>query len=194
MQNDPPGNGIREMWLNQPTEILQMTSVLIEQRSRELRAKTRRKLIGNVVGPLAVSAFYACGMKALPQTLQWLFAFALVWSLAGLFFLNHGMWSKVIPAKTGLSSGLESCRREIERQRDLVRRLLLWSLCPIMLAIGTLIAALAMASTSERGVLPNGLPFLFVVAVWIVAAFVIRFHEQRQLQRQIDELKDMQDH
>jgi amino acid transporter len=192
MQNDLPEDGIRAMWLNQPTEIPQMTSIWIEQRSRELRTKTRRKLIGNVAGPLAVGVFYACGITGQRQSLQLPFALALAWSLAGLYFLNRGMWSAVIPGDSGLSAGLESCRREIERQRDLVRRVLLWSLCPIMLAIGTLVAALAMVSTGERGLVPNGLPFLFLAAAWIVAVFVIRFREQRELQRQLEELKDIE--
>ena len=147
MQNDLPGNGVRTIWLNQPTETPTMTLKLIEQRSRELRAKTRRKLMGTVAGPLAAGLFYAYGMKefaALRQVLQPPFAFALAWSLAGLYFLNRGMWSAVMPGDAGLSTGLEFCRREIERQRDLVRRVLLWSFGPVMLAIGTFILALAM--------------------------------------------------
>ena len=66
MQNDSPENGARTIWLNQPTEKPTMISKLIEQRSRTLRAKTRRGLIGTVAGPLAAGIFYAYSMRAFP--------------------------------------------------------------------------------------------------------------------------------
>src|SRR5215467_7746181 len=195
MRGNLPGDGPKDIWLNQPTEIPSMTLKLIQQRSRDLRARTRRKLLGTLAGPLAAGLFYALAMKEfapLRQVLQPLFAIALAWSLAGLYFLNRGMWSAVMPGDAGLSTGLEFCRREIERQRDLVRRVLLWTFGPIMLAIGTFILALAMVSTKERGLFPNGLPFLILIVVWIFAYFIIRFREQRELQREIDELNDLE--
>jgi hypothetical protein len=195
MQNDSPENGVRTIWLNQPTEKPTMISKLIEQKSRKLRAKTRRKLIGTVAGPLAAGIFYAYSMKEFPalrQVLQPLFAFAVAWGLAGLYFLNRGMWSAVMPGDVGLNTGVEVCRLEIERQRDLARRLLVWSFGPVMLATATFVLALAMVSTRERGIIPNGLPFLIVLVVWIVSFFVIRLREQRELQREIDELKDIE--
>ena len=75
---------------------------------------------------------------------------ALAWSLAGLYFLNRGMWAVAMPGDAALTTGLEFCRREIERQRDLLRRVLLWSFGPIMLAIGTLILALTMVGMRAR--------------------------------------------
>ena len=195
MRGDLPGDGPKDIWLNQPTERPTMILKLIQQRSRDLRARTRKKLLGTLAGPLAASLFYAYGMKEfapLRQVLQPLFAIALAWSLVGLYFLNRGMWSAVMPGDAGLSTGLEFCRREIGRQRDLVRRILLWTFGPTMLAIGTFVLALAMVSTKDRGLFPNGLPFLIVIVVWIFAYFTIRFREQRELQREIDELSDIE--
>ena len=97
-----------------------------------------------------------------------------------------------MPADAGINAGLEFCRREVERRRDLVRRILLWSFGPVMLAIGTFIFALSMAGTRERGLFPNGLPFLIAIVVWIVVYFIIRLREQRELQREIDELNDIE--
>ena len=193
MQNDSPENGVRTIWLNQPTEKPTMISKLIEQRSRTLRAKTRKGLIGTVTGPLATGFFYAYSMKAFPalrQVLQPSFAFALAWALAGVYFLNRGMWSAVTPGDVGLNTGLEVCRLEIERQRDLARRLLVWTSGPTMLATATFILALAMISA--RTIIPNALPFLIVLVVWIVSFFVIRLRQQREFQREIDELKDLE--
>jgi hypothetical protein len=195
MRGDFPEDRPKDIWLNQPTETPTMTLKLIQQRSRDLRSTTRRKLFGALVGPVATAILYVFGMKeftALRQTLQPLFAAAFAWSLAGLYFLNRGMWSAVMPADAGLITGLEFCRREIERQRDLVRRSLVWSFAPIMLAMGAFILALAMVSTKAKGLFPNGLPFLIAIAVWIFAYFIIRLREQRELQRGIDDLNDME--
>ena len=195
MQNDSPENGVRTIWLNQPTEKPTMISELIEQRSRKLHAKTRRGLIGTVAAPLAAGIFYAYSMKEFPtlrHVLQPSFAFAVAWGLAGVYFLNRKMWSAVMPGDLGLNTGLKVCRLEIERQRNLVRRSLVWSFGPVMLATATFVLALAMVSTRERGIIPNGLPFLIVLVVWIVSWFVIRSREQHKLQREIDELKDIE--
>ncbi len=195
MQNDLPGDGARNIWLNQPTEKPTMTWKLIQQRSRDLRTRTRKKLLGVLATPLAAGLFYAFGMKefsSLRQVVQPLFAFALAWSLAGVFFMNRGMWSATTTADAGLSAGLEFCRREVERQRDLLGRVLLWSFGPVLLAIGTFILALAISGSRDRGIVPNGLPFLILVIVWIVTYFIIRVQEQRALKRELDELNELE--
>jgi hypothetical protein len=148
-----------------------------------------------VAGPLTAGIFYASSMRAFPalrQVLQPPFAFAFAWGLAGLYFLNRGMWSAVMPGDLGLNTGLEACRLEVERQRDLQRRSLVWSFGPAMLAVATFVLALALVSPGIRGIIPNGLPFLIVLVVWIVSFFVIRSREQRELQRELDELKDLE--
>jgi len=196
MRGDLPGDSPKDIWLNQPTERPTMTFKLIQRRSRDLRARTRRKLLGTLAGPLAAGLLYAYSITEfapLRQVLHPLFAIALAWSLAGLYFLNRGMWSAVMPGDAGLSTGLEFCRREIERQRDLARGVLLWTLGPIMLAIGTFLLALAMVSPNPRGLFANGLPFLIAMVVWTFAYFAMRFREQRELQREIDELHDIQE-
>ena len=190
MQDNVHGNGIRTIWLNQPTETPEMISRLIELKSRELRARTRRKLMGTVAGPLVATALYGYSMKefeGIRQVLQLPFTLAFIWSIAGVYFLNRRMWSAT-DSDAGLSTGLASCRREIERQRDVVRRGLLWSFGPVMFAIGTFVVALALVSTRERGIFPNGLPFMILIFVWIVSVFVIRWREQRELQREAEEL------
>jgi hypothetical protein len=195
MQNDSPENSVRTIWLNQPTEKPTMISKLIEQKSRELRARTRRGLMGTVTAPLAAGIFYALSMKAFPalrQVLQPPFLLALAWGLAGVYFLNRGMWSAAMPGDLGLKTGLEACRLEIARQRDLARRVLVWTFGPLMLAVATFILAPALIPPRGRGIFPNGLPLLIVLVVWIVLFFVLRLREQHKLQREIDELKDIE--
>jgi hypothetical protein len=195
MRDEIPSDDLKTVWQNQPTATSAMTLKLVRSKARELQAKTRRQLLGTVAGPLAAAFFYVFGIRKFPPlgyVLHSLFAFALVWSLVGLYFLNRGMWSTVMPGDAGLSTGLEFCRGEIERRRSLLRRVLLWSLGPILLAIGTFVLTLAMIGTKFRGLFPNGLPFLALVVVWIFAYFAIRVRERRELKREIDELNDLE--
>jgi hypothetical protein len=194
MPGDFPGDNLKTIWQHQPVEVSTMTLEKIRKKGRELQARTRRQLLGTLAGPLFAVFCYGFGIKQFPslqRVLQPLFALALVWSLVGLYFLNRGMWSPAMPTDVGFSSGLEFCRREIGRRRDYLRRILLWSFGPVLLAIGTIILALAMIGTSDRGIFPNGLPFISLVAAWIIGWFAIRVREQRDLQREIDELNEI---
>ena len=191
MRNDFPENDPRAIWQNQPGEPSVMTLEKIRRKVRELHAKTRKQLLGNLAVLLVVVAFYAFGIEQFPA-LKPLFAFAIAWSLAGLYFLNRGMWSAAMPGDAGLSTGLEFYRREVERRRYLLRRVLLWSFGPVLLAIGTFILAIATTGVRDRGIFPNAVPFMALVVIWIAAYFVIRMREQRELQREIDELNDIE--
>ena len=193
MRDDRPENDPGQIWRNQPAEPSGMTLEKIRRKVREHHAKERRQLLGTLAGPLAVAFCYVFCIKefaSLAPLLHPLFAFALAWSLAGLYSLTRGKWSEAMPGDAGFSAGLAFCRREIERRRDYFRRVLLWSFGPVLLALGTMILALARAG--GRRILPNAMPFLTMVAAWIAAYFVIRAREQRQLQREIDELDDIE--
>ena len=195
MRDELPRDELKAIWQSQPTGTPMMTMKLIRSKARQLQAKTRRQLLGTVAAPFVAAFLYAFGIRefpALEHVLHPLFAFALVWSLVGLYLLNRGMWSTVMPGDEGLSNGLEFCRGEIERRRYLLRRVLLWSLGPVLLAIATFTLALAMIGTTDRGLFPNGLPFLILVIAWILGYFAMRAREQRELKREIDELTDIE--
>lgn len=194
MSDEFPGDKLKAIWHNQQTETSAMTVKLIQSKARELQSKTRKKLLGTLVGPLAAALIYMLGLKLFPRLasiLHPLFLAALVWSLCGLYFLNRAMWSGVMPGDAGLATGLDFCREELERRRQLLRRLLVWSLGPLLLSLGTFILALALSGSANKGLVPSGLPFLGLLVVWIVAYFVLRAKEQRELQREIEELKEL---
>ncbi|MEO8661460.1 MAG: hypothetical protein ABI693_23525 [Bryobacteraceae bacterium] len=189
MRNDSSQNDPRKVWQAQPTEPSMITLEKIRRKVRDLNAKTRRQLLGSVAVLLFVAVFYAFGVKQFP-TLRLPFALPIAWSALGLYFLNRGMWPQAMPGDAALSTGLEFYRHEIQRRRDLLRRTLLWSFAPIVLAIATFL--LAVAKLGDKSLFPNALPFMTLVVVWIVAYFVIRLRERRDLQREIDELNNLE--
>jgi hypothetical protein len=197
MPNDSSMNDPRTIWQNQPMEPSTITLEKIRQKTQELRAKTRRALFRGMTLPLFVAGISGWGIAWVGSTLvQAAFALAIAWSLAGQYFVNRGMWPATPPADAALSTGLESYRREVERRRYLSARFLLWSLGPVVLAIAALIALLLNLGFRRgmllKGTLLNMIPFLAVLVVWIVSVFVIRMRDRRELQREIDELSDIE--
>lgn len=168
-----------------------MSLILIRQKERELQAKSRRQMLGALVAPVVVAFFYAYGIHqfASPRMLHALFALALAWSIAGLYFLNRGRWQRGVAGDAGFSTGIEFCRKEIKRQRDYLRRILLWSLGPVLLAITAFIIALVLAAGSA--VFPKAIPLMALVVAGIASYFLVRAWQQRQLQRELDELSEI---
>jgi hypothetical protein len=188
-------NNPQKIWQSQTAERKTMTARLIEWKVRELRARTRRQWLGTFTGPLAAGFLYAFARKEFPSLgslLESLFICALAWSLVGLYFLSRGMQSAAMPEDAGLATGLEFCRGELERRRQLLSRLLIWSFGPLSLAIGGFILSLALIGRENRAFIPNGLPFAALIVIWMICYFVIRWREQRELQREIEELNELQ--
>lgn len=194
MRNDPNGDPIKKVWQHQSTEASRMSLILIRQKARQLRAKRRQQLFGTIVVPLVVAFFYAFSVEQLlhlQAILHALFAVTLAWSIAGLYFLNRGTWSGEMPGDVGFSTGLEFCRRELERRRDYFRRVLLWSLGPLLSAIATFLVATAIA-VGTAVLSNNAVPFMALVVVWIASFFLVRAWQQREVQREIDELSEIE--
>jgi hypothetical protein len=193
MQNDFHEDDPRTIWQNQPTEASKMSLLLIRQKARQLQAQARRQMLGTLAVPFIVAFFYTFCIKQFPQLQQLvhpLFAVALAWSLAGLYFLNGGKRPPAMPEDAGFTSGLEFCRREISRQGTYFRRVLLWSFGPVVLSLGTVVLALAIVARGQMFA-KGALPFTTLAAVWIVAYLAIWVRQRREHQREIDELSEV---
>jgi hypothetical protein len=195
MRDDFAENDPRKIWQGQPREISTVTLKMIRMKVQDLHAKTRRNMLGIWAGPFAVGGLSAYGIKlvhGLFPLLEVAFVVAIVWSLAGVYFFSRGMWSAAMPGDAALSTGIEFYRREIERHRALYGRILLWSFGPIALALAAFILFLVMVSRGKTDEFAKGMPFIILVAIWIAAYFVIRMRGRRKLQREIDDLNDIE--
>jgi hypothetical protein len=196
MRNDSTSIDPKTIWQSQPTEPSIMTLEIIRQKTRELHAKTGWDLIKSIAGPLIAAAICAFGIRFPHPVLRAVFAFSFAWSLTGQYFLHRRMWSPALPADAALSTGIESYRREVERRRFLFGRFMLWHLGPVIFAIATLIVLLLSLGFGSgmllKGTLLRMSPFLALMAVWIVSIFVIRMRQQRELQREIDDLDNIE--
>ncbi len=169
-----------------------MTMLLIRKMTRELHAKTRGELLRSIFAPLIVVALGSLGLWFADRASRAVFAFAIVWSMAGTYFLNRGLWSAAAPEDAGLNASLASYRGEVERRRFLFSRVLQWNLGPALLVIGTWILMSVRIGILNRTTLPKAAPFLTLMAVWLAAIVVIRIRQQRDLQREIDNLNEIE--
>src|SRR5882724_5944067 len=96
MSDDPSVNDPRRIWQSQPTEASSMTAEKIQRKARELRAKTRRELLGNIAVPLMAAGLF--GFAGAHDPVQRpIGAFAIVWALAGQYVIHRGMWAATLP-------------------------------------------------------------------------------------------------
>jgi len=170
-----------------------MTLERVQKKVRELSAKTREDLIKAIAAPVSVVVM-SCFAFTLPHhdlAQRWVLAFAFAWSLAGQRALHRGMRRATLPGDAGMTTALEYYRREMERRQSLFNRALLWSIGPIVLALAAVCISLVRLAIN-RDVLLNVLPFLSLVAIWTVAVFFIRLRGQKDLQREIDELRNIE--
>ncbi len=188
MPNDPSTNDPKQVWKNQPEEPHQLTLDEIRRKVRELHDKTRRELIHNIVVTAILVPLAAFGIARANHPAQQIgYAVVIAWALAGLFFLNRGMWD----AEPGASPGIDVYRREIERRRSLFQRVMRWSFGPMVLAIAVFVLFLNQAAR-PGGLGPKAAPFFVLLASWVVAYFYMRRQGRDCLQREIDELNRLQ--
>jgi hypothetical protein len=190
MLNDP-----KSIWQSQPTEPSTMTLEKVRLRARDLHARTRRELLGSIATPVIVIGMSGWGIALTHNTaLRLIFALGIVWALAGQYFLHRGMWPATLPGDAALNTGLEFYRREVTRRRYLFGRVLQWSFGPAMLSVGAWIATIIMLGNRQNlHPFVNMIPFLALLFIWIVAVFVIRMRHERELRREIDDLRNLED-
>lgn len=197
MRNESMGNDPKSIWQNQPPEPSVMTLEKIREKTQELHINTRRSLLGEITKSLLLVGLCGYGLAWASGLIALLIGFVLVWSLTGQFFLHHGNWSSAPPAVSALGFGIVSYRKELERKRKHSSRYLLWSFGPMVFALACFILVVLSLGIENRGmaigeVLRNMTPFLLLVVAWNVGVFVIRMRDQRELQREIEILTELE--
>jgi Flp pilus assembly protein TadB len=79
----------------------------------------------------------------------------------------------------------------VTRRRNLLGRFLQWNLGPVILCVGTLILLLTGMARSV-GKPGAALPFTTLAVIWLVAVFVIRSRNQRELKQELDQLNQIE--
>jgi Flp pilus assembly protein TadB len=166
---------------------------MIRHKTQQLQEKTRRELFGQNAALLFLVGCYGVGIWWVNgAVLRAAFALAIVWTLAGLYFVDRENLSDAAQLEVSLSTSLESYRREVERRRYLSSRFLLWTLAPTLLAIAALSTFLLTIGWNHHGFLRSTIPFFTLLGLWFIGLFVKRMRQQRDLQRELDQLNEVE--
>jgi len=161
---------------------------MIERQAQSLQAATRQARWRSLAVPaliIGVSGFvFLVTHQLLPKAAC---VAALLWSLAGQYRLQRAL----SPTSEASATGLHSYRLEVRRHQTLVANQLRWTLAPTVLALAVL-ATILVRLALHQGRLPNLLPFLTLLTIWVIAVFIVRLRDQLALKREIDQLNDLE--
>ena len=177
MSSDPNPNDAPGLWQNQPSEPLQMTVEEIRMKAAQFQKKIARRNLREYVAVAIVVVVFTGYAIFLPGAL--IKAGSILTVVAALFVayrLHHKGSSRPVPAAIALSSSVEFHRKELERQRDLLRGVWLWYLGPFV--PGMVLFGLGAGSV----IWASGLAAIFGGVWWLNA------RAARKLQREIDAL------
>jgi hypothetical protein len=190
-----PNESLQELWQGQKSEGTRMSVEEVRLRAGKLEGKIYWRNAREYAASLAVVAYFAYELTKGPDALTGT-GFVLI--IAGMLVL---MWqlhrkgsSRTLPAETGLASGVEFYKRELERQRDLVQHVWQWYLGPLV--PGLVVVMVAMARANPHHLPHNGwivAGYALVVAAGFVWVWKLNTRAARRLQQCINELKSAGD-
>ncbi|HYW47777.1 MAG TPA: hypothetical protein VE959_33220 [Bryobacteraceae bacterium] len=190
MPNEPPKNDLQSLWRSQSAEPVNMSLEEIRKKARRYQRKIWRRNAREYLAAAAVAAVMTFQAVSAGDPLRRVGAALCVAAMLYVaYHLHRGGSARAVPEDLALTSCLEFHRRELERQRDLLRSVWRWYLGPMIPGMAVIGLAGLVANPSRMAH-----PKLFVARYGVVVALVFfgvgrlnRRHAGR-LQRQIDAL------
>lgn len=132
MPNKPTPNSPEELWQNQTEEETNMTLKDIRSKALRFQTKIRRRNLREYIGIVVGTVIY-CGFMWYPSGP--LFKLGAALTLAGMYFsvyqIRRDGSAREVPVDSPPRECLEFHRRELTRQRDMLRRVGPWHIGPM---------------------------------------------------------------
>ena len=192
MSDESSRDRMKELWQSQPREGIRMSIDQIRMSAGRFERRIHRRNLREYLAAIVLIVFFGFEFwRAGDVVLRIGFgsliagAFYLIWHM-----LSKGSW-QALPEEAGLASCIEFQRRQLERQRDLLRSVWRWYLAPLAPGMAVLLYAFARANPGHlrHPVLVVVTEALFFVGVSVAIALV-NGRAAGRLQRQMDELED----
>jgi hypothetical protein len=194
MSNLSPPNDVRKAWQSQRVEGTPMSIDEIRQKARKYQQKIGRRNLREYIAALVVVIFFGYQLWYTRDTVTRVgFATIIAGMLYIVYQLHHRGSARSPAEEMGSASWLESHRRELERQRDLVGSVWSWYLGPII--PGWVVLMVAFARTNPGHLHHYGLflaVFNLVTALAFIGIWKLNQRAARRLQHRIDELDGLQ--
>lgn len=176
----------KDLWQGQPPEGARIVADVLRKRAEDAARKRRGERIGETLGIVVLAAIAIGGIFAVDRVVQRvLFGIAALWSLAGLIGVWHGLR---FAGGEELRSCVAFCRAELQRRSHALRAVWLMRAGPVLLVVAALVYP-----AFERSVhVMRMLPFMSAVAVWLIVLAVQQRVRMRAVDREIEELKNLE--
>jgi len=191
MANEYSSDDPIEIWQSQPVEPITMSMAEIRSKAVKFEGQIRSRNYRETMVAIVMIPIFLLFAHFFTSPLSRAGAYLIV---AGLLLVIYQMNVKAAPRRVPEDNGLQNCvafhRRELERQRDLLRSIALWYLGPLI--PGIVLFSIAVIAPKIRPDHPadwwRALPALVIAAAWFW--FTIRLNRRAadHLQRTIDEL------
>jgi FtsH-binding integral membrane protein len=194
MPDEFPLKDPKKIWQDQPTEPIKMSLEEVRRKAQNFQTKSRLKVLAAmVIGLFLCIAFarMAAVVEEMIPRIGW--GMMSLYGLYGAYAAYRWMWPRRLAEDATLSTSLDFYRSELERKRDYERHI--WrrsglTFCFAGVALA-LIPELIPALKTPR-LLLNAAPFFVLLVIWFVLFFFIRKRNRLKLQREIDELNDLE--
>ncbi|MBM3768484.1 MAG: hypothetical protein FJW32_24145 [Acidobacteria bacterium] len=176
----------KDLWQGQPPEGARIVADVLRNRAAEAARKRTIERIGHTVRIVILTMIAIGGIFAVDRPLQRiLFGITALWNLSGLIGVWHGLR---LAGEAELESCVAFCRAELQRRRRSLGSAWLLQAGPVLLFI----AALAYPAIERQGLVVRMLPLFSIVALWLVILAVQRHALLRAVDREIEELKNLE--
>ena len=185
-----PNQDVSTIWQNQKSEGVHMSVAEIRLRAGKYNHKVLWRNAREYIAALAVTVFFSLNFLHTDDMLT-RFGFGLI--VAGMIYVCWNLHSKGsargLPQDLGAATCLLFHRRELERQRDLLRGVWRWYLGPMIPGLAVIIVAAALSGAVRVNHF-GWMIAVYSVVVVLVFGFIARLNTRAalRLQQRIDEL------
>jgi hypothetical protein len=191
MTNEPPD--VKNLWQSQEVEGTNMPLEEIRRKAGKFQRRINLRNLREYVAAAIVAGIFALYVKWFPNFLM---RAGSVLTIFAALYISYQIYRKgsanVLPQDCDFDCCIDFHRRELERQRDLLRRIWRWYLGPFI--PGMLLFFLGTQFAAHPPFPHHGLSFAWELAVAaIVLVLIAKLNERaaNRLQRQIDNLETL---
>ncbi len=191
MANEFSADDPIEVWQSQPVEPLYMSIEEIRNKARKFEGKIRTRNLRETIVAVALIPVFGLFLRWFPTPPE---RVGSCLTIAGLLYLIYRMNGSAAAKRVPSGGGFDTCvafhRRELERQRDLLRSVWLWYLGPLV--PGILVFNLGVIGQKISRGHPmqwwRAAPFVVLLVAWFWVVIWLNRRAADRLQRTIEEL------
>lgn len=178
---------LRDIWQNQETEVMKLSIAELRAKAMKFQKGIRLRNLREQVACIFVIISFAGAYRMIPLTIPRIsFALIIAGTVYVAWYLQARGAAPALPAEMGRSNCIDFYRRELEKQRDLLRNVWKWYLGPLIPGMALFVSWSIVIARPERRWFPIAFAAFCAVVFWGIGWLNDR--GARHIDRQIREL------